>query len=756
MKKIYLILLFLTFGLFCSLSAKQSVIPKPASFEICEGEFPVPGHWIVKSSLSKKTTDKLLKVLKHNFEIVDDKSKKDFNLYLKEEKSISDEDYVLKVDPSCVTIEAGSEKGFYYGLQSLYQLSYLNSEDNKIACCIITDSPRFAYRAFMLDATRFFIPKDEVLKLIDVASSLKFNNLHMHLSDDNGWRMEIKKYPKLTEVGAWRVDRPEIFPGRLNARSPEEPTPVGGFYTQDDLREIVDYAAERYINVIPEIEMPAHAAAAIASYPELACPVVDKFVGVFPGIGGKDASIIMCGGNEKVYDFYCDVLDEVMDVFPSSYIHLGGDEADKSIWKECPLCNEKIEVENLDGYEGLQAYFMDRINSYVRSKGRTALGWDEVTYGDPKEDMVILGWQGDGGVAVRDSKKNGRKFILSPAKTLYLIRYQGPQWFEPFTYFGNNTLEDVYNYDPVKSDWTPELKENLLGIQGSLWTEFCKTPGDVEYLLFPRLIAVADAAWRPEGTSDWQDFLLALDNYLPELNDMGIVHSKSMYNIQHKGSPAGDGVEVSLDCIRPDMEILYTLQGEENNPKTYSGPIFINQPASIIAQTYRDSKPMGQPLALNVSFNKATGKKVVSGNCNNELQGVLLNGIRGSQKISDYEWAGWHNRDAEFIVDLGEILPVNNCRLGTIAASQICVAMPEYVELFTSEDGENYEPVSKVVLPENYIFANEPLHYDVNFGEVNSNARYLKVYAKNPGNIPFGLAREAAPSWLYFDEIIVD
>ncbi|MCH5234538.1 MAG: family 20 glycosylhydrolase [Muribaculaceae bacterium] len=755
MKKLYiLILIALCFGVVQA--AKQPIIPQPAQYEITEGAFTVPKIWNVKSTLSHEASEKLLKVLKHNFNIVNTKSKENIDLYIKENKSIAAEDYVLKVEPSVVTIEAGTEKGFYYALQSLYQLCYLNGDENSIACCTITDSPRFAYRSMMLDPVRYFIPKEEVLKLIDLASALKFNNVHLHLTDDNGWRMEIKKYPKLTEVGAWRVDRPEVFPGRENAKSADEPTPIGGYYTQDDLREIVKYAADRYINVIPEIEMPAHAAAAIASYPELACPVVDKFVGVFPGIGGEDASIIMCGGNDKVYDFYCDVLDEVMDVFPSNYIHLGGDEADKSVWKNCPLCNERITVENLDGYEGLQAYFMDRINSYVRSKGRTAMGWDEVTYGNPKEEMVILGWQGDGGVAVRDSKKSGRKFVLTPAKLLYLLRYQGPQWFEPYTYFGNNTLQDVYEYEPVKEDWTHELRDNLLGVQGSLWTEFCKQPGDVQYLLFPRLIAVSDLAWRPEGSADWNDFLVALDNFLPELEERGIIHSNSMYNIQHTAKSTGDGVVVDLECIRPDVDIIYTLQGQEENPQKYAGPISLNNSNSIVAATYKDGKQMGQPLALNVAFNKATGKKVTSENCNNTLQGTLTNGVRGSQKISDFEWAGWHDRDAEFVVDLGESQPINNCKLGSLVASQICVALPTSVELYGSEDGENYTLVSTVETPEDLIFTKLPTNHEYDFGKVNTKARYLKVKAKSPGNIPSGYARGGAKTWLYFDELQVE
>lgn len=752
MKKLFIALIAVA-GFFPTLkAAQQPVIPQPASYTMTQGEFEVPSYWKVKTSLPEATAKKILGVLKHSFVLTGT----DANLILKNNPEIGEEGYNLSVTPDKVTIEASGEKGFYYGLQSLYQLSGATNRAKSIACLEIEDYPRFGYRSFMLDPVRYFIPKEEVLKLIDLISALKFNTLHLHLTDDNGWRMEIKQYPKLTEVGAWRVDRPEIFPGRMNAVSAEEETPVGGFYTQDDLREIVAYAADRYVNVVPEIEMPAHAAAAIAAYPELACPVVDKFVGVFPGIGGPDASIIMCGGNDEVFEFYKNVLDEVMEVFPSQYIHLGGDEADKTIWQQCPKCQQRIKDLNLKDNEELQGYFMDTINSYIRSKGRTAMGWDEVTIGKPKEDIIILGWRGMGNAAADYAKETGRKFVMTPSKLLYLLRYQGPQWFEPYTYFGNNTLQDVYMYEPVQPNWTQEQRDLLMGIQGSLWTEFCESPEDVEYLVFPRLLAVADGAWRQEGSTDWPGFIAALDNYLPELEDRGIIYSNSMYNIQHTAQPKNDGVEVTLVNERPDTEIKYYLRGNENNLQTYSKPVVIKGDGGLVAQTYLNGKPQGHPLVLNINGNKATGKSVKSNNCNNDLEYVLTNGVRGSNRISDFEWAGWHNREAEFTVDLGEVMPLNSVNLGGIAFSHICVALPEEVEIYGSEDGDDYELLQTVETPEELIFAKESTHHEYIADNLDKKARYIKVKAKNPGKVPEGFAREGAPTWLYFDEISVN
>ncbi|MCH5232950.1 MAG: family 20 glycosylhydrolase [Muribaculaceae bacterium] len=732
----------------------QQVIPQPASYSISEGYFKVPAKWDVYSDLSLQDTDNLLSVLKHPYEI--SPKDKTCNLIIEKDTNLAEEAYDLNISEMCVRLSAATEKGFFYGLQTLYQLAYVGNQGKReIMCCEISDQPRFEHRGMMLDVARYFIPKEEVLKLIDAASALKLNRLHLHLTDDNGWRIEIKKYPKLTETGAWRVERPEIFPGRKNPESAEEPTPIGGFYTQEDLKEIVEYASSRHIEVIPEIEMPAHAAAAIASYPELACPVVDKFVGVFPGIGGSDAAIIMCAGNDNVYKFYQDVLDEVMEIFPSQYIHLGGDEANKAIWEQCELCKAKLEKENLKDYEELQAYFMDTINHYVRSKGKTAMGWDEVTYGDPKEEMIILGWQGDGKIAVNDSRKSNRKFIMTPAKTLYLIRYQGPQWFEPFTYFGNNTLKDVYDYEPVEKDWTPELTERLLGIQGSLWTEFCSTPEDVEYLLFPRLVALADAAWRPQGSEDWDGFISALDNYFPELDNQDINFARSLYNIQHKSVPTGEGLSVSLDCIYPFAEIKYVTDGTIDTTK-YASPIFLNGHTRIIANTYKDKESLGMPLILDFEFNQATGKNVSSENCNNNLASVLTNGLRGSDRISDFEWAGWHGKDAEFIVDLGEKKKINNATLGTIGFTDICVAMPESVELLISNDGINFTSLAQIEMPEELIWTKENQKKDLDFKNLNTEGRFVKIKAKNPGKIPEGFARDGNNTWLYFDEFIID
>ncbi|MDE5567247.1 MAG: family 20 glycosylhydrolase [Muribaculaceae bacterium] len=734
-------------------AVRPCVIPEPVAYTVSEGSFIMPERPGVNSPVGA-TAKGAVRYFENAGIRAAKTSAPKASITVTTDKSLGAEHYTLDVTPDKIVITAGDDAAIMYAVNTLAQL--LRNGNGKIDVCHIDDYPRFAYRGMMLDVVRCYIEPAEIKRFIDVAASLKLNNLHLHLTDDNGWRLQIKKYPKLTEVGAWRVARPDLFPGRLNARSAEEETTEGGFYTQAEMRDIVHYAAERNINVIPEIEMPAHSAAAIASYPELACPVVDKFVGVFPGIGGKDASIILCAGQEKTFQFIQDVLDEVMDIFPSPTIHLGGDEANKAMWEKCPLCNQRIEDEHLSDHEALQGYLMDRINRYVRSKGRTAMGWDEVTYGKPKEDIIVYGWQGDGGVAVRDSKATGHKFIMTPARSTYLIRYQGPQWFEPWTYFGNITLRDAYMFEPTGKDWDDALRSNLLGIQGSLWSEFCKTPADMQYQVFPRMLALADVAWRPEGRADWEAFLPALDSFTGHLDDKGVVFAKSMYNLDHVVKGNGKELLAKASCIRPDVEVRYSL-GDSlfNDYKLLTDSVRIEKPATLYAATFKDGKQLGRTLTLNLDFNKATAKPVITNSCRNGLAYALTNGLRASDRNSDFEWAGWYNDTAEFTVDLGETQQIKSVKLGTLVHSDICIAAPRQIHVYTSDNGKAFTLRRIVDVPEDLIYHCKARVVDIDC-DFEADGRYVKFVAINPGCVPDGLAREGTPTWMYFDEININ
>lgn len=512
--------------------------------------------------------------------------------------TLKSEAYKLEITIKKITIRASDLQGFYYALQSIRQLlpSAIESEqvtenvDWTVPALTITDQPRFGYRGLLVDVARFFSPKENLLRIIDCMAMLKLNKLHLHLVDDNGWRIEIKKYPLLTEIGSCRVDRPgKTFPERRNPRQ-GEPTVEKGFYTQDEIREIVRYAQERHIEVIPEIEMPAHSNAALAAYPLLSCPVVDKFIGVLPGLGGNHADVIFCAGNDSVFTFLQDILDEVLELFPSKYIHLGGDEARKTHWEECPLCQTRMKAESLENTEELQGYFMARVARYVQNKGREVIGWDELTNARIPEGSIILGWQGYGQAALKAAEL-GHRFIMTPARILYLIRYQGPQWFEPITYFGNNTLKDVYDYEPVQKDWTPQAASLLMGVQACMWTEFCNSPADVDYLLFPRLSALAEVAWTKPARKNWASYLKAMDHFNEHLAAKGIVYARSMYNIQQTVTPKEGRLQVELDCIRPDVQVRYTMDGSVPTAQSplYTKPLMLTEAKTIKAATFPET-----------------------------------------------------------------------------------------------------------------------------------------------------------------------
>ena len=674
--------------------------------------------------------------------------------------TMTPEAYRLMVTAERVTIEASGNAGFFYALQTLRQLlpSAIEGQEPvarnlcRIPALTVNDAPRFEYRGLMIDVSRYFVPKDDLLKIIEVASFLKINKLHLHLVDDNGWRIEIKKYPRLTQVGAWRVKRDEPFPNRRNQVRGEEAT-EGSYYTQDDIREIVRYAGERQIEVIPEIEMPAHTNSSLAAYPQLACPIEDRFIGVLPGIGGKNSEIVYCAGNDSVFTFLEDVIDEVAELFPSKYIHLGGDEASKVNWARCPKCQARMKAEHIEHIEELQSYFMTRMSNYVRSKGKEVMGWDELTNSTLPEGAIIYGWQGMGKAALKAAEQ-GHRFVMTPARILYLIRYQGPQWFEPLTYFGNNTLKDVYLYEPVQDDWKPAYESLLMGVQASMWTEFCSSASDVEYQLFPRLLALADVAWAQKGTKDWSRFLTRLDGVLPHVEALGMTCAHSMYNIDHKVIPEKNKLRVNFSCIRPDVEIRYTSDGSEPTSASplYDKPFTVDAATCIKAATFAQGAQMGQTLTLDLGWNLATGKRVIT---TNENSYVLTNGVRGSLRHTDFEWAGWHDQDASFVLDLGKKSRVSEVTLGCITNSGMAVHKPASIRLLVSNDKKNYRPVGEITYTTEEIFKNRTAVEDARFDHLDVRARYLKFEIKNPGACPAGDIREGQKTWVYFDEVMV-
>lgn len=692
------------------------------------------------------------------------------------DSTLAPENYRLDVGRQQIRIEASDLHGFFYALQTIRQqlpaaieaLSPVASVRWEIPAGNLSDGPRFPYRGLMLDIARTYLPLETIRKTIDAMALLKLNYLHLHLVDDHGWRLEIKRYPRLTEVGAWRVAREGDFAQHTNPQK-GEPTPVGGFYTQEEMRRLITYAAARQITIIPEIEMPAHSNAALASYPSLACPVVNDFIGVLPGLGGHAAEIIYCAGNEQVFTFLEGVLDEVMALFPSPYIHLGGDEAAKTYWLRCPLCQARMKAEGLTDIEDLQGYFMQRVSDYVKSKGRQVMGWDELTNSTIPEGAIIYGWQGLGTAGYKAGVA-GHRFIMTPAQVNYLIRYQGPQWFEPRTYFGNNTLRNVYDYEPVQPDWDPAVVARLLGVQACLWTEFVRTPSDVDYLVFPRLAALAEVAWSPAGKKDWPDFLRRLDAFDVHLDTLGIAYARSMYNLDHHIEGNADTLKLAISSIRPDLEIRYTTDG---TVPTYRSPRYTDtlrltktdfeatdtsrsQPRyTLHAATFAgESGRKGEILTLALSWNKATARPVASGATGGTYR--LTNGLRGSDKYTDFEWCGWEGTDASFVIDLGAAGKIGRITLGCITNYGMGVHLPRRIRLCLSDDRQTYHPIAERRFSAADIFREGIRIEDQTFDFAPTRGRYLKVDLENPGPCPAEHIRPGRPSWVYLDEVIVN
>ena len=608
----------------------------------------------------------------------------------------------------------------------------------------------------MLDVARFFIPKENVLRIIDCMAMLKINTLHFHLTDDNGWRLEIKKYPRLTETGAWRVNRMDVpFYFRRNPE-PGEPTPIGGFYTQEDVKEMVAYAAERQIEIIPEIDMPAHSNAALAAYPELTCPIVKSYIGVILGLGGGNSGVIYCAGKDSAFTFLQNVLDEVMALFPSRYIHLGGDEAQKGYWEKCPLCQARMKNEHLDNEEDLQGYFMKRMSDYVCSKGRKVIGWDELTNSSfLPEGVIIQGWRGLGTAALKAAEQ-GHPFIMTPARIMYLIRYQGPQWFEPQTYFGNNTLKDIYDYEPVQADWKPEYASLLMGVQASMWTEFCNKPEDVDYLVFPRLAALAEIAWTQPEKKDWTSFLKAMDIYNEHLTAKGIVYARSMYNIQHTVTPEDGALKVKLECIRPDAEIHYTTDGSEPiaTSPLYKEKLAVKETLNLKSATFVKGRQMGKTLTLPVRWNLATAKPVSGCNPNEKL---LTNGIRGSLKYSDFEWCSWTNNDSiSFTIDMEKMEKVNTFTIGCITSYGMAVHKPRLIEIAVSGDNKTFDKAGERTFTPEEIFREGNYIEDISISLGGVETRYIRVTAKGIGKCPDNHVRPGQEARVHFDEVMIE
>jgi hexosaminidase len=488
------------------------IVPQPIKIDVKQGNFIINENTIIFTNPNFTKQAQYLKGLMFpatGFELgIKDLSVKDENnnsiiLNFSENKNISNpEGYVLEVSQDKIEILGNTIQGIFYGIQTLRQLFPIEIESSSkinrewfVPCVSIEDFPRFSWRGFMLDESRHFFGKETVKKVIDIMASLKFNIFHWHLTDDQGWRIEIKKYPRLLEIGSKRK-------GTNITRRKLDGIPVSGSYIQDEIIEIIEYASDRFITIIPEIDVPGHVTAALASYPELSCTGGPFEVSTHFGIHKE----ILCVGKEKVFQFVQDVLDEVMDLFPSKIIHTGGDEVPKRRWKKCSDCQARINQEGLESEEELQVYFTNRIAKYLESNGRRLMGWNEIL-NDKLADNAICHYWNENFDEVLENARKGRKIVMSEMRAVYL-NYP----------YARTPLSITYGYDPIPNELESKFHENVLGLEACLWAEYVKNNKRVEFQAFPRLIAVAETGWTSNENKDYQSFLNRLNNFLQRLN----------------------------------------------------------------------------------------------------------------------------------------------------------------------------------------------------------------------------------------------
>lgn len=557
-----------------------SIIPKPVKLELSEGVFTFSAQtkiWIPNTT----EMEKLGNVIAQS---VNTLTGLNLNATSKTIREIpasvvwitidstyrGKENYSLSIKPNEVRITAGNGAGIFYGIQSLMQLFPVAARNNlSVPCLTIEDSPRFKWRGTHLDVCRHFFPIEFVKKYIDILAMYKINTFHWHLTEDQGWRIEIKKYPKLTQIGSSRKET--MGDGK----------PHGGFYTQDQIREVVEYAKSKYITVVPEIEMPGHAVAALAAYPELSCTggpfEVETTWGVFEDV--------YCAGNDSTFYFLQDILTEVMDLFPSEFIHVGGDEVPKTRWQNCDKCQSRMKAENLKDEHELQSYFIQRIEKFVNSKGRKIIGWDEILEGGLAPNAAVMSWRGtEGGIAAAKMKHN---VVMSPGTHCYFDHYQGLSG-EPKAIGGFTSLEKVYSYEPVPDVLNEEEAKYIMGAQANMWSEYYETTDHVEYMLLPRLCALSEVVWSPKESKSINDFLNRMSYHYDLLTAKNI-----NYRIPTPTNLGGEYLlnesEVfPLNKPTSNSKIYYTLDGSEptTSSSLYSEPFVFNKPTLLKAKTF--------------------------------------------------------------------------------------------------------------------------------------------------------------------------
>lgn len=686
--------------------------------------------------------------------------------YLREE-GLGREGYRLEVRKDRVLLEANNDPGFFYGVQTVLQLlppeifaqNAPGTKNWSMPCVTITDSPRYTWRGQMLDVSRHFFPKEYVKRFIDIIAMHKMNTFHWHLTDDQGWRVEIKKYPQLTAVSAWRVDHEDIHWVARPDQRPGEAARYGGYYTQDDIREVVAYAAERYVTVVPEIELPAHATAVLAAFPEFSCtggPFTTPSGSIWP------ITDIFCGGNDAVFTFLEDVFREVVPLFPGPFIHIGGDEADKKEWKRCPKCQARIKAEGLADETELQSYFIKRVENFIAGMGKRVIGWDEIVEGGLPPRASVMSWRGTkGGI---EAARHGHDVVMTPTSHCYLDYYQNLPHLEPLAIGGYLPLETVYLYEPTPAELTPEEAKHILGVQGNLWTEYVSEGSHAEYMALPRMAAIAEAGWTPKELRSWPSFLDRLEAQFARYDARRINAARSIYAVVVADSfdTASWTRIVRLSNQSGRGEIRYTLDGSEptRTSPLYTRPFTLATTKVLKAAAFRNGTPLAPVTTQALSVTSVRGMTAqitpAAAGEGDAASGVLLVDHTRAPWLTDAPfWTRWKGTDATITLDLGKTVPVQRVVAGFFHETVRLIFPPTRVDVSVSTDGTSFTPAGSVAMV-SPVKDPRPVvrDYAVTLGGVS--ARFIRLTAAGVGPAPAWHKLANEPTWLYADEIIVE